>query len=80
MSSDASQRLGQVDDAEEEQEPTSTTDGPAARGDYEPEQGSPGTAHPTGEAFPHEATRYDDPDRRRPEEPDSSSTDADVAD
>jgi hypothetical protein len=79
-SSDPSQRLGQVDDAEEEQEPASTSGGPAAEGVYDPAQGSPGEAHPTGEDFPHEATRYDDPDRRRPQEPDSSSTDADVAD
>jgi hypothetical protein len=41
-----------------------TTDGAAAGGDYDPAEGSPGTAHPTGEGFPDEAVSYDDPDER----------------
>jgi hypothetical protein len=64
MTSEPSQRLGRVDDAEEEQEPSSTTDGPAAEGEYDPSQGSPGQEHPTGQNFPDEAARFDDPDER----------------
>ncbi len=64
MSTDGSDNLGQLDDDAEEQEPSSTTEGAAAEGDYEPAQGSPGAEHPTGEAFPDEAVRYDDPDGR----------------
>ncbi len=60
------ENVGRIDDAEEEREPTSTTDGAAADGDYDPAQGSPAGAHPTGEDFPEEATRYDDPEHRRP--------------
>ncbi len=56
--------LGRLDDSAEEQEPSSTTEGAAAEGDYDPAQGSPGAEHPTGEAFPDEAVRYDDPDGR----------------
>ena len=43
-------------------------DGPAADGEYDPAQGSPtGDApagHPTGETFPDEAVRYDEPEER----------------
>ena len=63
--SDGADNLGHLDDDAEEQEPSSTTDGPAADGEYDPAQGSPGQDHPTGEDFPHEATRFDDPDKRR---------------
>ncbi len=65
MSSDSGENLGRLDDEAEEQEPSSTTDGPAAEGEYDPTQGSPGDAHPTGEAFPDEAVRYDEDERRR---------------
>jgi hypothetical protein len=64
MTSEGPERLGRLDDAEEEREPSSTTDGPAARGEYDAAQGSPGGGHPVGESFPQEATRYDDPDHR----------------
>ncbi len=67
MSTDGADNLGQLDDAAEEQEPSSTTDGPAAEGEYDPAQGSPGQDHPTGEDFPQEGTRFDDPDKRRPD-------------
>lgn len=51
---------GRVDDAEEEQAESSTTDGPAAEGDYDPAQGSPaGAAHPVAEDFPQEDPRHD---------------------
>lgn len=66
MSTQDPEATGRVDDATEEQEPSSTTDGPAAAGRYDPAQGSPSGAHPTGEDFPDEATRYDDPAHRRP--------------
>jgi hypothetical protein len=56
--------LGRLDDAAEEQETSSTTDGAAAEGEYDPAQGSPGTDHPTGEDFPDEAVRYDEPEGR----------------
>lgn len=64
MTQDGSEQLGRLDDAQEAAEPSSTTDGAAARGDYDPAEGSPGTSHPTGEDFPDEAVRYDDPDGR----------------
>jgi hypothetical protein len=57
-------RLGRLDDEAEEQEPSSTTEGPAAEGQADAAQGSPGTAHPTGTDFPDEAVRYDEPDVR----------------
>lgn len=64
MGSDDSDQLGRLDDDAEEREPSSTTEGAAADGDYDPAQGSPGAQHPTGEAFPDEAVRYDDPEGR----------------
>ena len=64
MTQDGSEQLGRLDDDQEAAEPSSTTDGAAARGDYEPSEGSPGAGHPTGEDFPDEAVRYDDPDGR----------------
>src|SRR4051794_17295816 len=56
--------LGHMDDTAEAAQESSTTDGPAAAGDYDPAQGSPGQDHPVGEDFPAEAVRYDDPDHR----------------
>lgn len=66
MSTDGSEQLGHLDDEAEEREPAAPEDAPAALGDYDPEQGSPGGAHPVGEDFPQESTRYDDPEHRRP--------------
>ena len=63
--------LGRLDDSTEEQEPSSTQEGAAAEGEYDPAQGSPrGGAHPTGEDYPEETTRYDDPKHRRATEVD----------
>ena len=64
MSEDGSERLGRLDDEQEAAEESSTSTGAAADGDYDPAEGSPGTGHPTGEDFPDEAVRYDDPDAR----------------
>ncbi|GAA0972503.1 hypothetical protein ENKNEFLB_04193 [Nocardioides aquaticus] len=57
MSSQDSENTGRLDDATEEQEESSTTDGPAAEGEYDPAQGSPAGAHPVGEAYPDEAPK-----------------------
>ena len=59
------ENLGRLDDEAEEQEPSSTTEGAAAEGEYDPAQGSPGHAHPTGEEFPDEGVRYDEDERKR---------------
>ena len=64
MSNDGADARGRLDDDAEEQERSSTTQGAAARGEYDPADGSPGGSHPTGEGFPDEAIRYDDPDER----------------
>jgi hypothetical protein len=64
MTSSPEENLGRLDDEAEERESSSTTDGPAAAGDFDPAQGSPGSGHPVGEDFPNEAVRYDDPDER----------------
>ncbi|WP_210443381.1 hypothetical protein [Nocardioides sp. SYSU D00065] len=64
MTQDGSEQLGRLDDAQEAAEPSSTTEGAAARGESDPAEGSPGPSHPTGEDFPHEAVRYDEPDER----------------
>lgn len=65
MSDDHRTDLGHLDDDAEQAEPSSTEDGPAAAGDYDPAQGSPsGAPHPTGETFPDEAVSYDDPEHR----------------
>ena len=58
-------RLGRLSDEEKQQEPSDTTDGPAAHGEDDASQGSPGQPHPVGEDFPNEAVRYDEPERRR---------------
>ena len=48
MTSEQPEQTGRLDDAAEEQEPSSTTDGPAAEGEYDPHQGSPDSGrHPT---------------------------------
>jgi len=71
MTNPKDEKLGRFDDDDRDREPSSTTDGPAAEGEYDPAQGSPGRPQPTGEDFPHEAVRYDDPERRRaPEQED----------
>lgn len=65
MTSDGSERMGHLDDEAEDQEPSDTTEGAAAEGEYDPAQGSPESGeHPTGEGYPDEAVRYDDPDER----------------
>ena len=64
MSQDGSEQLGRLTDEQEAAEASSTTEGAAARGEYDPAEGSPGTSHPVGEDFPDEAVRYDDPDGR----------------
>ena len=74
MAQDGSEQLGRLGDDQEAAEPSSTTDGAAAAGDYDPAEGSPGGGHPTGEDFPDEAVRYDDPDGRpRSEQADDTS-------
>jgi hypothetical protein len=65
MSEQDTGRMGRLSDEEEAREPSSTTDGPAAEGELDARQGSPGRPHPVGEDFPNEAVRYDDPERRR---------------
>ena len=64
MTQDGSEQLGRLDDGQKAAEPSSTTKGAAARGEYDPAEGSPATGHPTGEDFPDEAVRFDDPDER----------------
>jgi hypothetical protein len=71
MTNESRENLGRRDDEAEEREPSPTTEGPAAKGACDPTQGSPGQGHPTGEDFPNEAVRYDEPGRRRvPEQED----------
>ncbi len=57
MSSQDPESTGRLDDAAEDQEPSSTTDGPAAEGEYDPAQGPPGQGHPVGEDYPDEAPK-----------------------
>jgi hypothetical protein len=64
MTQDGSEQLGELDDDQEAAEESSTTEGAAARGEYDPAEGSPGAGHPTGEDFPDEAVRYDEPGER----------------
>ena len=53
---------GGEDEAEEAEETSSTTDGAAAEGRYDPAQGSPdGGAHPVSEEFPDEVDRTGEP-------------------
>ncbi|HET7683917.1 MAG TPA: hypothetical protein VFK34_09660 [Marmoricola sp.] len=66
MGNDNHEQLGEVDEAEEAAEPSSTTEGPAAEGDYDPTQGSPDSgAHPVGQEYPDEATGTGDDERTR---------------
>ena len=65
---------GRLDDAAEEAEDSSTTQGPAAQGEYDPAQGSPGQPHPVGEDFPDEGVRYGEDERARTEEPETAET------
>ena len=69
MSESDPEQLGRLDDQAEDQEPSSTTEGAAAEGAYDPAQGSPGRPHPVGEAYPDEAVRFDDPDHPDREAP-----------
>ena len=62
---DSTGHLGRLTHEEEAQEPSSTTDGAAAAGEYDPAEGSPGGGHPVGEDFPDEAVRYGETERRR---------------
>ena len=57
---------GHLDDSAEAGATSSDTPGgPAAEGEYDPAEGSPGhTEHPVGEGFPDEAVTYDDADGR----------------
>ncbi|MGN6253129.1 MAG: hypothetical protein ACTHNS_15100 [Marmoricola sp.] len=48
MSETSNEDLGRLDDQEEAAQQSSTTDGPAAEGEYDAAQGSPGHPHPTG--------------------------------
>lgn len=51
--------FGKLDDAGEADEPSSTHDGPAAEGIYDPRQGSPGHVHPGHvPGFSDEITHY----------------------
>jgi hypothetical protein len=62
MSDAANENLGHLDDAAEEQEASSTTDGAAAEGEYDPAQGSPDSgAHPVGAEFPDEVDKTGQP-------------------
>lgn len=66
---DQAQDLGRLDDDAEERAQTSTSEAPggaAAEGEYDPAEGSPHAgAHPTGETFPEEAARFDEPEHKR---------------
>lgn len=57
MTNQPEEQTGRLDDAAEEAADSSTTDGPAAEGEYDPAQGSPAGAHPTGETFPEESAK-----------------------
>jgi len=46
MTDSTQENFGRLDDEDEAAE-TSSDEGPAARGDYDPAQGSPGSPHPT---------------------------------
>lgn len=41
MTDEQPERVGRLDDEAEEQEESSTSEGPAAEGEYDPAQGSP---------------------------------------
>jgi hypothetical protein len=66
MGNNNREQLGEVDDAEEAAEPSSTTEGAAAEGEYDPAQGSPDSgAHAVGQEYPDEATGTGDDERTR---------------
>jgi hypothetical protein len=52
--SNGAEGLGRLDDEQEERQQSSTTGGPAAEGEYDPGQGSPGQPHPTGPGIAHD--------------------------
>jgi hypothetical protein len=55
------EHFGRLDDASEAEEQSSDEGGPAAAGEYDPRQGSPGSAHPAhrdGDGFSDEITHY----------------------
>jgi hypothetical protein len=52
MRTDDPGQTGRLDDEQEEREPSDTTDGPAAEGEYDPAQGSP-------DSGPHATDRPD---------------------
>lgn len=58
---ESDEALGRLDDRAEAEEQPSTEGAAAARGDYDPAEGSPGGEHPVGEGFPDEQTKFDDP-------------------
>lgn len=60
-------QTGHLDDDAEQAQESSTTEGAAAAGQYDPAQGSPGTAHPTGAAFPDEGVKNGEEGRPRSE-------------
>jgi hypothetical protein len=51
MTDSTQENLGRLDDDQEAAEPSSD-EGTAAAGEYDPAQGSPGTAHPTDDDVP----------------------------
>jgi len=59
MTDSTQENLGRLDDDEEAAEPSSD-EGAAAAGEYDPAQGSPGTAHPTADDAPDDV--LDPPD------------------
>ncbi len=62
MSEQDSEPTGRIDDEQEVAADSSTTDGPAAEGDYDPAQGSPDTGpHPVADDYPDEKKGYDEP-------------------
>jgi hypothetical protein len=67
MSNDAPEGLGRLDDGAEKHEPSDDAADGAARGEYDPTEGSPGQGHPVGEDFPDEAVRFDEGERPRTE-------------
>jgi hypothetical protein len=48
MTDEQPERLGRLDDEAEEQEESSTSEGPAAEGEYDPAQGVTAQRHPSG--------------------------------
>ena len=50
----SSEDLGRLDDEQEARQQSSTRGGPAAEGEYDPAQGSPGHPHPTGPGISHD--------------------------